>query len=241
MEIAQIGQYSENEYFEKPCGLMDQCACSVGSLISIDFKDEPVVEKLEIDFNQYHHNLCIIDVHASHMDLTDDYAAIPAEMKEVAQYFGKEYLREVEEEEFYRNLPQIRETLHNDRAILRAIHLFDENKRVDQAVASLKDNDFETFKKVIQASGKSSFEYLQNIYSDANYQSQAVSLALALSERILQDNGVCRVHGGGFAGTIQAFVRDDVVDDYKQQIETYFGKDSCHVLAIRPVGGCKVF
>ena len=240
--IAQVGQYSENVYFGKPCGLMDQCACSVGSLIHIDFKDNehPVVNKIEVDFPEFKHSLCIVDVHASHADLTQDYASIPYEMKEVALFFGKEFLREVRETEFYDKIPEIRKVINNDRAILRAIHLFEENKRVEEAVSTLKDKDFDGFKKVIKLSGKSSFEYLQNIYSNQYTAQQAVSIALALSEKLLGSKGVCRVHGGGFAGTIQAFVEDDYVESYKEGIEKYFGKGSCHILKVRKYGGKKV-
>lgn len=239
--IAQVGQYSENVYFGKPCGLMDQCACSVGSLIHIDFKDNnhPIVNKIEVDFSEFEHSLCIVDVHASHADLTDDYASIPTEMKQVAQFFGKEFLREVDENDFYAHLPEIREAT-NDRAVLRAIHLFAENKRVEKAVKALNDGDFDAFKAIIKASGESSYKYLQNIYSNHYVQQQAVSIAIALSEDILDDHGVCRVHGGGFAGTIQAFVKDDFVETYKQEIEKYFGEGSCHVLKVRKYGGIKV-
>lgn len=241
--IGQVGQYAENVYFGKPCGLMDQCACSVGSLIHIDFKNpqQPFVEKINVDFKEFKHSLCIVDVHASHADLTQDYASIPYEMKEVAHYFNKEFLRDVDEQEFYQHIPQIREALQNDRAVLRAIHLFAENKRVEKIVSALNNKDFETFKMIISESGNSSFQYLQNIYSNQYTTKQAVSLALALSKDILKDHGVCRVHGGGFAGTIQAFVEDDYVDTYKQQIEKYFGKDSCHVLKVRSVGGTKIY
>lgn len=239
--IAQIGQYSENVYFGKPCGLMDQCACSVGSLIHIDFKDttSPVVEKVDVDFKEFKHSLCIVDVHASHADLTADYAAVPYEMKEVAKYFNKEVLREVDEKEFYSKIKEVRKEV-GDRAILRAIHLFNENKRVEKAVSSLKEMDFNTFKEVIKASGDSSYKYLQNVYSNQYVDNQAVSLALALSEDILSDHGVCRVHGGGFAGTIQAFVEDDYVTTYKTEIEKCFGEGSCHVLKVRKYGGMKV-
>lgn len=239
--IAQIGQYSENVYFGKPCGLMDQCACSVGSLIHIDFKDNnhPIVEKIEVDFPEFKHSLCIVDVHASHADLTNDYAAIPYEMKKVAQFFGKEFLRDVDEKEFYAHLPEIRETV-NDRAVLRTIHLFNENKRVRQAVQALNDGDFDKFKAVVKASGESSYKYLQNIYSNNYTENQAVSIAIALSEQILKDNGVCRVHGGGFAGTIQAFVKDEYVEIYKKEIEKYFGEGSCHILKVRKYGGKRV-
>ena len=239
--LAKIGQYSENVYFGKPCGLMDQCACSVGSLVHIDFQDNenPVVEKLDIDFSQFEHSLCIVDVHASHADLTNDYAAITEELKAIDHFFGKEYLREVDEKEFYAHLNELK-TEFGDRAILRAIHVFNENKRVEQAVAALQNKKFDTFKQIIQDSGNSSFKYLQNIYSNQNVDQQAVSLALALSENILQTKGVCRVHGGGFAGTIQAFVANDFVETYKQEIEKYFGQGSCHILKIRKYGGRKV-
>lgn len=236
--IGQIGQYSENVYFGKPCGLMDQCACSVGSLIHIDFKDNdrPVVEKVEVDFSSYKHSLCIVDVHASHADLTAEYASIPAEMKEVARYFGKEFLRDVDEKQFYQELAKVREMV-SDRAILRAIHLFNENKRVEKIVEALNRNDFHEFKNIITESGNSSYKYLQNVYSNHDVDHQAVSLALALSEGILNGHGVSRVHGGGFAGTIQAFVEDDYVVHYKENIEAVFGKDSCHVLKVRKYGG----
>ena len=239
--IGQVGQYSENVYFGKPCGLMDQSACSVGSLIHIDFKDnsKPVVEKVDVEFSSFKHSLCIVDVHASHADLTDDYAAVPYEMKKVAQFFGKEVLREVDEKDFYNQLVEVRKEV-GDRAILRAIHLFNENKRVEKAVSSLKNNDFDTFKQVIKDSGDSSYKYLQNVYSNKYPDNQAVSLALALSEGILENHGVCRVHGGGFAGTIQAFVEDEYVDHYKEEIEKYFGEGSCHVLKVRKFGGMKV-
>ena len=239
--IAKIGQYSENVYFGKPCGLMDQCACSVGSLIHIDFKDNenPIVEKINVDFPRFHHSLCIVDVHASHADLTEDYASIPEELKEVDHFFHQEYLRDVDEKEFYEHLTEVREAV-NDRAVLRAIHVFKENKRVQQAVQSLKQEDFDTFKTIVKASGESSFKYLQNIYSNHYVGQQAVSLALALSENLLGTHGVCRVHGGGFAGTIQAFVEDDYVEEYKQGIEKYFGEGSCHILKIRKYGGMKV-
>lgn len=239
--IAQIGQYSENVYFNKPCGLMDQCACSVGSLIHIDFKDkkQPFVEKIDVDFSEFKHSLCIVDVHASHADLTDDYASIPQEMKKVAGYFNKDVLREVDPIEFYKHLPEIRKVA-GDRAVLRTIHLFEENKRVQKAVKALNSKDFEMFKEVVKASGESSFKYLQNIYSNYDVHNQAVSIALAISESLLNEQGVCRVHGGGFAGTIQAFVKDDYVNTYKQEIEKYFGEGSCHVLKVRKYGGVKV-
>ena len=239
--IAQIGQYAENVYFGKPCGLMDQCASSVGSLINIDFKDidKPVVRKVDVDFSKFEHSLCIVDTKGSHADLTDEYAAIPAEMKKIANYFNKEFLREVDEQEFFDNIAKVRE-IGNDRAVLRAIHLFTENKRVDLQVAALNAGDFDEFKRLIKASGDSSYKFLQNVYANSDVFNQSVSIGLAMSEKILGDNGVCRVHGGGFAGTIQAFVKDSYVDAYKTEIEKVFGKDSCHILKVRKYGGKKV-
>lgn len=239
VEIAKIGQYSENVYFEKPCGLMDQCASSVGSLIHIDFNDDTKVTKIDVDFESFDHSLCIVDVHASHADLTADYASIPAEMKSVAKYFNQEVLANVSEQEFYHELPSIRKQV-GDRAVLRAMHLFAENKRVDELLKALNQGDFKTFKEIITASGNSSFKYLQNVYSNFYVDKQAVSIALALSEQLLQDKGVCRVHGGGFAGTIQAFVENDYVETYRKEMDRYFGEGSCHVLKIRKQGGIKV-
>lgn len=239
--IAKVGQYAENVYFGKPCGLMDQCASSVGGLVNIDFAnpEQPIVNVLTVDFASFKHSLCIVDTKGSHANLTPDYAAIPEEMKSVAQFFGKEVLNDVSEDEFYQRLAEVRVACH-DRAVLRAIHYFNENKRVAKEVAALNANDFETFKQVFTQSAKSSFEYLQNIYSPRYYEEQGMSLALALSEMILQEHGVCRVHGGGFAGTIQVFVADEFVETYRQEIEKYFGQGACHVLKVRAYGGCEV-
>ena len=240
--IAKVGQYAENVYFGKPCGLMDQCACAVGGLISIDFKDteHPAVNHVDVDFSKYDHSLCIVDTKGSHADLTDAYGAIPTEMKDVAHYFGKEFLREVDEKEFFDHLADVRAAVKNDREILRAIHFFKENARVPQIVEALNNDDFDLFKKLIKESGNSSYKFLQNVYADFDYKHQAVSAGLALSEIILGDHGVARVHGGGFAGTIQAFVENDFVVEYKSQIEKLFGEGSCHVLKVRKLGGCKV-
>lgn len=239
--LAQAGQFAENEFFGKPCGLMDQMASSVGGLINIDFKDpkEPVIKKVDVDFEEYGHSLCIVDTKGSHADLTDDYAAIPEEMKKVANFFDKAVLREVNKDDFYLNLPKIREIL-GDRAVLRAMHLFEENKRVDEQVKALEDGDFESFKKLIKESGDSSFKYLQNVYSNHDLTNQSVSIGLAMSDISLGDKGVSRVHGGGFAGTIQAFVPNDVVSMYKKNMEHVFGEGACHVLKVRPYGGMKV-
>ncbi|MDE6687603.1 MAG: galactokinase [Lachnospiraceae bacterium] len=238
VDIAKIGQYAENIYFGKPCGLMDQMACSVGGLIYIDFADvqQPMVRQIPADFEGRRYSLCIVDTKGSHADLTEDYAAVPMEMKAVSAYFGKEYLREVEEEDFFAGLAKIREEA-GDRAVLRAIHFYTEQGRVSRAVKALEEDNFDSFLSEIRDSGASSEKYLQNIYSIKEPQVQSITVALAVSEYYLKGNGVCRVHGGGFAGTIQAFVKNEVVDDYKNAIEAIFGKDACHVLKIRPYGG----
>lgn len=243
VELAKIGQYAENVYFGKPCGLMDQCACSVGGLIHIDFADpkNPIVEKVDVNFADFNTSLCITDVHASHADLTQDYADIPYELKEVDQFFGQEFLRDVNEDEFYARLVELRNTVNNDRALLRAMHVFEENKRVQKAVAALNNNDLTGFEAQILASGNSSFKYLQNIYSPADFKNQAVSLALFLSEKVLNGRGAHRVHGGGFAGTIQAFVPNDLVEAYRNEMDQVFGAGACYILQIRPFGGNKVF
>lgn len=242
VEIAQVGQFAENVFFGKPCGLMDQMACAVGGLIYIDFADpsQPVVEKVDADFEAHQYSLCIVDTKGSHNDLTADYAEIPEEMKKVASYFGKEFLREVDETKFYKNLAEIRKKT-GDRAVLRAIHFFGDNDRVSAQVQALREGRFDDFLQMIQASGDSSFKYLQNIYTNRNVQNQAMSMALAVSEGVLAGgHGVCRVHGGGFAGTIQAFVKNDHVEAYREALDNVFGKGACHVLKVRKYGGMKV-
>lgn len=241
IEIAQIGQYAENIYFGKPCGLMDQMACSVGGMIFIDFKEKehPEVRQVHTDFEKAGLSLCIVDTKGSHADLTPDYAAVPAEMNQVAQALGREHLREVPRETFFKELPKLwKET--SGRAVLRAIHFYEEEERVLRGVESLEESDYPGFLSVIKASGNSSAKYLQNIYSPKDVDSQNVTVALAVSESILGENGVCRVHGGGFAGTIQAFVKNEAVAAYKEQIEAIYGDDSCHVLKVRLQGGIRV-
>lgn len=239
--IAKVSQYAENVYFGKPCGLMDQMASSVGSLVNIDFYDvnEPVINPVRVDFEKFGHSLCIVDTKGDHADLTDDYAAIPIEMKKVAGFFGKEYLKEIPFDEFLDKIPQIR-PVSGDRAVLRAIHFFEDDMRVTDEVNALKNGDFEEFKKLITESGNSSYKYLQNVYSIKDYDNQNISLALVLTERYLGSRAGYRVHGGGFAGTIQVFVPNDLVSGYKKEIEKYFGEGSCHVLKIRKYGGMKV-
>jgi len=239
--IAQASQYAENVYFGKPCGLMDQMASSVGNLINIDFEDvtKPVIKKVDVNFDKFGYSLCIVDTKGSHADLTPEYAAIPKEMKEVAAYFGKEVLREVDKKEFYSNIPSIREK-YGDRAVVRAIHFFDDNERVSKEVKALEKGKFDKFLTNITLSGKSSFEHLQNVFPVSHPENQGVSLCLALSEQILDGKGAVRVHGGGFAGTMQAFVPNKRVDKYRKGIEKYFGEGSCHVLKVRKYGGMKV-
>ena len=239
--IAQAGQYAENVFFGKPCGLMDQMASSVGNLIFIDFADvkNPVIKKVDVNFEDFDHSLCIIDTKGSHADLTDEYAAIPEEMKKVAAYFGKEILHQIDKNEFYIHIPEIRKVA-GDRAVLRAMHWFEETDRVINQVNALEKGDFEEFKSLIKASGDSSFKYLQNVYSVKNLSRQEMAVGLAFSDVILKGRGVSRVHGGGFAGTIQAFVPNDIVDIYKKNMEDIFGQDACHVLKIRKYGGMKV-
>ncbi len=236
--IAKAGQFAENVYFGKPSGLMDQVACSVGNLINIDFEDNenPKVKKVEADFSKSGYSLCIVDSKGSHAHLTDDYAAIPYEMRSVCEVLGKTLVREIDTEEILSNIDEIREKC-GDRALIRALHVIYENERVDKAVKALEADDFNEFLEVIRQSGNSSFKYLQNVYSNHDVKDQSLSVALMYSENILGDNGVCRVHGGGFAGTIQAFVKDEFVEEYKKEIEKVFGEDCCHILKVRKYGG----
>lgn len=238
IEIAQIGQWAENVYFGKPCGLMDQTASSVGGMVFIDFADpkNPIVEKLTFDFGKAGHALCIIDCGADHANLTGEYAAIPSELKELCALFGKEVLRDIPEREFFAKLPVIRHKV-SDRAILRAIHFYRENERVQKQAAALKENDFDTFLKLVKESGRSSWMYLQNITPAGYIKHQDMALALAMCDTLLAGRGAFRVHGGGFAGTVQAFTPTDMLDDFKTGIEKVFGKDSCHVLSVRSDGG----
>ena len=240
-DIAIIGQYAENVYFGKPCGLMDQMACSTGSLVYIDFYDpkNPVVERVSFDMESYGYSLCITDTKGSHADLTDEYAAVPEEMKRVARCFGKEVLADVSFEELLANMTEIREKT-SDRCVLRALHFLAENKRVEKEVAALKAGNIADFFATVKASGDSSYKFLQNVYSVKDVHHQNVSLALAVSETILAENGVCRVHGGGFAGTIQAFVKNEAVKEYQGYMNQIYGAGSCSVFKIRNYGGLSV-
>ena len=239
IEIAKIGQYAENVYFGKPCGLMDQMASSVGGVVSIDFTDPsmPVVERVGYDFQQAGHALCIIDTGSCHADLTEDYAEIPQEMGAVAAYFGKEYLRQVPQAQFENTIGPLRQAC-GDRAVLRAMHFYDDDVRAVQEAECLRKGDFEGFLTMVNESGRSSALLLQNIYTCAEPKQQAVSLALAVGHRLLNGAGAIRVHGGGFAGTIQAFVPMDKLETFKTGMERLLSEGFCYVLRIRPVGGC---
>ena len=241
IEIAQIGQYAENVYFGKPCGLMDQMASSVGGMVYIDFEDpeNPKVEKIDVDLATYGYGLCIIDSGADHADLTDEYAAIPGELAQLCQCFGKKYLREIPKAEFVQKIPELRGKVA-DRAILRAFHIYQENDRVRHLVEALRWNDIEAFLDLIKESGHSSWMYLQNITPAGAVKHQEVAVALALCETYLKGQGAYRVHGGGFAGTVQAFVPLDMLDSFKASIEEVLGENSCHVLNIRQQGGIRV-
>lgn len=238
---AKISQYAENVYFGKPSGLLDQMASSVGGVTAMDFADPsaPVVEKVTFDLASYGHALCVVDTGGNHADLTGEYAAIPQEMKAVAQFFGKEFLREVDEAAFYQNLPQVRKAA-GDRAVLRAMHFFDDDRLAQEEAQALKAGDFPGFLRKVRASGQSSLQRLQNVFAPQAPQEQGITLALSLSQRLLGEQGACRVHGGGFAGTIQAYVPFDLLDSYRQGMERVFGQGSCYVLSFRQAGGTKV-
>ncbi len=241
-EIAVIGQYAENVFFGKPCGLMDQTASAVGNLVTIDFfdKENPVITPVNFDFASCGHALCIIDSGADHADLTDEYAAVPGEIKAIAQYFGKEVLTQIEEKDFFDAIPQLRERC-GDRAVLRAVHFYQENKRVPRQVAALEQGDFEEFLRLIKESGYSSYMYLQNVIPAGYKEHQDVAVALALCEHFLNGRGAYRVHGGGFAGTVQAFVPFDILEFFRAGMDAMLGEGACHVLSIRPQGGVEAF
>ncbi len=237
-EIAQIGQYAENVFFGKPCGLMDQMASAVGNLVTIDFfdKENPIIKPVHFDFAACGHALCIIDSGADHADLTDEYAAVPGEIKSIAAYFGKEVLTQIDEADFYAAIPALRKAC-GDRAVMRAIHFYQENARVPLQVAALEKGDFTAFLQLIKQSGYSSYMYLQNVIPAGYKQHQDVAVALALCEHYLAGRGAYRVHGGGFAGTVQAFVPFDILDAFVAGIDAALGNGACHVLSIRPQGG----
>jgi len=240
VEIAKLAQYAENVFFGKPCGLMDQVACAAGGIVAIDFADtaSPVIDIIGVDMKDY--KLCIVNTGGNHADLTDDYASVPAEMKAVASYFGKPYLREVEEEDVLDNIAALREKF-GDRAILRALHFFAENRRVALQKHSLLEGDIHGFFEQVLESGRSSFCYLQSVYTTKHVSEQGLSLALCLAERYLKDKrGAWRVHGGGFAGTVQSFVREEDTEAFRAMMDATFGEGACIVLRIRPHGALRV-
>ena len=233
IEIAQIGQYAENVYYGKPSGLMDQMASSVGGLVFIDFADpkKPVVEKVDYDFAHSGYTLCTIDSGADHADLTDEYAAMPVEMKKVANFFGKEVLREVDETEFYAKIAEVRKET-GDRAVLRAIHFFNENRRVQLQVRALKTDHFDAFLHYVNESGMASWTLLQNVTPAGYIKKQDMAFTLALCQQLLAGHGAVRIHGGGFAGTALAFVPNDKFEQFKEGVEAVLGADHCHKLQI---------
>ncbi len=241
VKLAQIGQYAENVYFGKPSGLMDQTASSVGGVVAIDFADPtaPVVECIDLDLRKEGYALCILDSGAGHADLTGEYSAITDELRAVSRHFGHEVLRDVPPEEFTAAIPALREKA-GDRAVLRAMHFFDENERAHDQAEALKAGDFDKFLALVRSSGQSSALYLQNVVPTGQTGEQALLLTIALSEHILAGRGAVRVHGGGFGGTAQAFVPLDMLDQFKARVEAVLGKDACRVLSVRPVGGAQI-
>ena len=236
---AHIGKYAENHYWDKASGLLDQMACAVGGLITIDFMEpsDPKVEKIDFDFGSQNHSLIIVQTGRGHADLSADYSAVPSEMKKVAEFFGKNYCSEITEKDVIDNLAEVRKYA-GDRSVLRALHFFEENKRVENMVKALKEDRFDVFLENITASGNSSWKWLQNCYTNSNYQEQGITVALALTELFIADKGrgACRVHGGGFAGVIMAMLPNDLVDEYVEYIEKALGKGNAYRMSIRPHG-----
>lgn len=241
VELAQIGQYAENVFFGKPCGLMDQTASSVGGVVAIDFADtaHPAVERLDVDLHAYGYALCILDSGAGHEDLTGEYSAITEELRAVCRVFGKEVLREVPEEDFLAELPKVRKAA-GDRAVNRAFHVYGENRRAQAEKEALRQGDFDRFLTLVRESGRSSAMYLQNIIPTGSVTAQELMVTIALCERILEGRGAVRVHGGGFGGTAQAFVPLDMLEKFKAATEAALGPGCCHVVMIRPAGGIKL-
>lgn len=241
LQLSVISRFAENSFFGKPCGLMDQMVCALGGVVFIDFADEenPYTERVDMNLNRYGHRLCIIDTGGNHEGLTDEYAAIPAEMRSVARYFGKQSLCDITMSDVMANIVELRSKL-GDRAIVRSIHFFMETERAKLEAEALNNGDFDRFLSLVNESGRSSFMYLQNIFSIENPSDQSVSIALALCECILKDRGAFRVHGGGFAGTIQAFVPDDMLCEFKEKIEKTLGENCCHVLTVRNHGAKEI-
>ena len=236
--IAKIGQFAEREYFGKPCGLLDQMASSLGGFTYADFRNpaNPITESIDLDITKFGYTLCVVDTGGNHADLTDDYAGITVDCREISNALGVDFLRDANPDKFYDSLASIRRD-HGDRAILRAFHFFNEQQRVEDQKAALKAEDFEAFLKLVNASGESSYCYLQNLYSTSAVTEQGLCLAIALTKQFLKGEGACRVHGGGFAGTIQCYIPTKRLAEYKKMIEKTFGEGSCCVLNIRPAGG----
>ena len=239
--MAIASQYAENVYFGKASGLLDQLSCAFGGMIAIDFKDptDPIVDRIPFDFGATGYSMVITDTRCDHADLTDDYVAIKSEMQSVAKFFDEEHLRGVDYEEFYSKLPELKIKL-SERALIRAFHYFNENKNVDNIQVALESGDFDKFLDIVNKSGNSSYRFLQNIYSDKKPTSQGMSLALCLSEQLLGGKGASRVHGGGFGGTMQAYVPNNMVDCYVEKMQSVFGDGCCYLLKIRNVGPIKV-
>lgn len=239
--IAKIGQYAEREYFGKPCGLLDQMASSLGGFTYADFFDpaEPITEKINLDIHSFGYTLCVVDTGGNHANLTQDYADITIECKKISNALGVDFLRDADSDRFYNSIADLRRSC-GDRAVLRAFHFFNEQNRVEEQKAVLKTGDFESFLKLVNESGESSYDYLQNLYSNSDVAEQGLPLAIALTKKFLNGKGACRVHGGGFAGTIQCYIPTEILADYKKMIESVFGCGSCCVLNIRPVGGYEI-
>ncbi len=241
VQIARIGQQAENRFFGKPCGLMDQMASAVGGLVAMDFfrPEAPEVKKLAFDVSQWDYRLCIIDTRASHYDLTAEYAAIGQEMGRVARCFGKPVLSQVPEAAFFARLPELRQQC-GDRAVLRSLHYFGETARAAQQAQALEAGDTPRFLDLVRQSGRSSYMYLQNVTVTGATEDQPMAVVLALCERLLQGRGACRVHGGGFGGTVQAFVPETLLESFVEQMEAVLGPGACHVLSIRSQGGTEL-
>ncbi len=241
IEVAKMAQKSESIYFGKPSGLLDQSASSLGGFTFIDFKDttNPIVENISFDLNKHKHTLCVVNTGGNHANLTQDYADITVECRQISNYFNKDVLRDVDEDEFFDKIGELKNRF-GDRAVLRAMHFFSEDARVVEEKQALISNDFSNFLSLVKQSGDSSYKYLQNTYSTSALNEQGINVALALTEKFLNGKGACRVHGGGFAGTIQCYIPSDMIDEYKQMIEKVFGKNSCYVLKIRTVGGYEI-
>jgi galactokinase len=237
-QIAVMGQYAENTHFGKPSGLMDQMASSVGGFVKMNFSKpgDTVIEPVKFDLAASGYSLCITNTKGSHADMIEDYAMITIEMSEIAQFYGKCFLSEVDENVFYSDVKELREK-YGDRAVLRAMHFFDDDRRVHKQAEALNNSDITAFLDLVNESGDSSYKYLQNVFSPSKPTTQGIALALALSKRVLGKEGACRVHGGGFAGTIQAFVPNDSVGRYCEEMQRVFGERTCNVLNIRQAGG----